>query len=270
GKDREDAIKQKTSTGTRTVWTMSSPDSGATWTKPKEITAQTKDPAWGWYATGPGVGVQLEHGPHAGRLVIPCDHSYDFTDRPTAPAKGWGSHVIYSDDHGATWRLGGVVRPNANECQVAEISQGRLVLDMRSYTGRKRRLQSISRDGGETWSEPQDAPELIEPVCQASLLAVKSPDANRPPLLLFANPADEQKRKNLTLRVSADEGKTWPHALTLHAGPAAYCCLTNLGDGWIGCLYEAGEKSPYESIRFVRVPLQSILGAPGFRPKISE
>ena len=62
--------------GTRTVWVTSSEDDGKTWAPPREITATTKKPGWDWYATGPGVGIQLRQGPHAGRLVIPCDYSY--------------------------------------------------------------------------------------------------------------------------------------------------------------------------------------------------
>ncbi len=62
--------------GTRTVWLSRSTDDGKTWTPPVDITASTKDPSWGWYATGPGVGIQIQHGPHRGRLVIPCDHSF--------------------------------------------------------------------------------------------------------------------------------------------------------------------------------------------------
>ena len=77
GTDRERDIAARTAKGTRTVWVANSKDHGASWTKPVEITSATKDPSWTWYATGPGVGIQIKNGPHAGRLVIPCDHNYD-------------------------------------------------------------------------------------------------------------------------------------------------------------------------------------------------
>jgi sialidase-1 len=75
GTDRERDIAARTAKGTRTVWVASSRDHGLKWTKPVDITSATKDPSWTWYATGPGVGIQIKSGPHAGRLVIPCDHN---------------------------------------------------------------------------------------------------------------------------------------------------------------------------------------------------
>jgi sialidase-1 len=148
GTDRERDIDAGTSKGTRTVWIAHSKDHGATWTKPIDITGSTKRPEWRWYATGPGVGIQIKHGPHAGRLVVPCDHSYDGTAEGTP--LGRGSHAIYSDDGGRTWKMSEVIRPRMNECQVAELFDGRgtLSMNMRSYHGRSRRAESISTDGG--------------------------------------------------------------------------------------------------------------------------
>lgn len=255
GTDHERAIVTKKAQSTRTVWVTHSRDHGATWAAPTEITRTTKDPAWGWYATGPGVGIAIKHGPHAGRLVIPCDHSYD---DPAGKVRNgpyeYGSHVIYSDDHGRTWQLGGVIRPKVNECQVAELFDGRgtLLMDMRSYFGRSRRSHARSADGGRTWTALQDAAALVEPVCQASLLR------HEPNLLLFSNPADPKSRVRLTVKASADDAQTWRNVAELHAGPSAYSCLVSLDPATAGCLYERGEKRPYERITFARIPL----GAP--------
>jgi sialidase-1 len=151
GRDKESAIKGKKGFGTRTVWVSRSADNGETWSKPDEITKSVKAPAWGWYATGPGVGIQIKHGTLRGRLVIPCDHTYD---EPGGNLRGlpveYGSHVIFSDDHGKTWQLGGAIHPKVNECQVVELADGKggLLLDMRAYFGRGCRAQSISHDGG--------------------------------------------------------------------------------------------------------------------------
>src|SRR5262245_12934459 len=122
GKDTEAKIVDGTSQGTRGVWVTHSTDDGVTWAKPAEITKDVKLKEWTWYATGPGVGIQLKNG----RLVIPCDNK-------VAQTKARQSHVIYSDDRGATWKLGGVVGPNCNESQVIERSDGTLLLNMRSY-----------------------------------------------------------------------------------------------------------------------------------------
>jgi sialidase-1 len=102
GIDHEPGLTNRSSVGERTIWIMHSDDNGQTWSKPTEITKDVKKPAWTWYATGPGIGIQIKRGPHAGRLVIPCDH----VTPDTKPAQG-NSHVIYSDDHGKTWKIGG-------------------------------------------------------------------------------------------------------------------------------------------------------------------
>lgn len=245
GTDRERDIAARTAQGTRTVWVAHSTDHGATWTKPVEITSTTKDPSWTWYATGPGNGIQIKSGPHQGRLVIPCDHNYD--DEATKTHLS-GSHAIYSDDHGKTWKLGGVIRPKLNECQVAERFDGRgtLVMNMRSNHGRNLRAEALSTDGGQTWSPPQDAPALVEPVCQASLLRHEPAR-----LLLFSNPA-AKTRVNLTVRASADDGRTWRDVAVLHPGPSAYSSLVALSDTEAGCLYERGDARPYEKITFAR------------------
>jgi sialidase-1 len=233
GTDTEAALVDGKSKGSRTVWLTKSADDGRTWTPPAEITKEVKRPDWTWYATGPGIGIQTK----TGRLLIPCDNK-------VAATKARQSHVIYSDDHGATWKLGGVVGPNCNECQVAELADGSLLLNMRSYQASNRRRIALSKDGGLSWSPPVDDPTLIEPACQASLIR----GAN---CLLFANPAST-KRERLTIRRSVDEGKTWDTGKVLWLGPAAYSCLAVLADGTICCLHERGEKHPYEAIVFSR------------------
>ncbi|RCS46399.1 exo-alpha-sialidase [Bremerella cremea] len=256
GEDHESQIKLKKSKSTRTVWVCHSDDHGLTWTQPKEITRSAKNPDWGWYATGPGVGIQIKHGPHQGRLVIPCDHSYSVDPAVRKEGYGFGSHVIYSDDHGKTWQLGGTIHPEMNECQVIEVGdQGHLVIDMRSYRGQGCRAQSISTDGGATWSEITDARQMISPVCQASLIRYSWPVDGKPGLLLFSSPRDPQKRRNLTILGSFDEGKDWSWQQTLYPEHSAYSCLAPLGDGVVGCLGEVGKKSAYDTITLFRVPV---------------
>ena len=96
----------------RTVWVTHSTDDGVTWAEPIEITSDVKDPSWTWYATGPTHGIQLTLGPKAGRMLIPCDHMVGkYFDRQRDP---YHSHVIYSDDHGASWHIGGIVDEGTN------------------------------------------------------------------------------------------------------------------------------------------------------------
>ena len=258
----EARIMEGKGTGTRTVWFSRSVDDGKTWMPPVNITASVKESSWGWYATGPGVGIQIKHGPYRGRLVIPCDHS--FKDRDQAQGKAvaeTGSHVIYSDDHGLTWKMGGCVRPQMDECQVVEVADGLggLLLNMRNTASANCRAQSFSHDGGQAWTALVFPPELVEARCQASLLRYNWPDQNEPGRLLFSNPASP-RRRDLTLRTSRDDGKTWISTRTLHEGPAAYSCLTVLPDKTIGCLYECGSTNAYERISFARFPLEWVEG----------
>ncbi len=246
GEDAEHEIIARTSTGTRTVWVTRSDDDGLTWSPPVEITSEAKRPEWTWYATGPGVGVQLAEPPYAGRLVIPCDHSLD---------NECHSHAIFSDDHGATWRLGVATENGTNECQVAELADGTLLLSMRTHGGHiatTQRVQAHSADGGGTWSPVEPHPDLPDCHCQASLIGV---DVAGETVLLFSNPASSENRVAMTVRVSRDEGVTWPVSLPLHEGPSAYSCLAALPDGGFGCLYERGDEHPYETITFARFGL---------------
>jgi sialidase-1 len=244
------------------VFITRSTDDGKTWSKPVDITAHVKKSNWGWYATGPGVGIQMQSGPHRGRLVIPCDHREKINGEDIM-----FSHVFYSDDHGQSWKLGGSVDKHTDECQVAELTDGRLIINMRNYWGRTgkaadragMRAVSFSTDGGETWSPLEFQSALVEPVCQASLLRLDEKSAGADARLLFSNPASSTARRNLTIRLSEDGGRTWPIARVLHAGPSAYSCLTILADGTIGCLFEAGRANAYEKIVFSQFPADWIV-----------
>jgi sialidase-1 len=238
-----------------------SDNDGQTWADPAEITDSVKRSDWGWYATGPGVGIQLTRGQYKNRLVIPCDHREQVADKQTT-----FSHAFFSDDHGKTWTLGGSVDRHTNECQVAEIRDGTLIMNMRNYWGRhgrqqdkdKMRAVAFSQDGGETWGELRFDESLIEPICQGSLLRYSAQGDASDESLLFSNPASKTKRERLTVRLSHDNGTTWPAALLLHQGPSAYSCLTVLPDGSIGCLYEGGETNAYEKIIFASFTLKSL------------
>ncbi len=252
GKDHEREIIDGKSQDTRRIFVISSTDEGISWSEPREITTSVKQDNWTWYATGPCHGIQLKEGEYKGRLLIPCDHI-------EADTKKYYSHTIYSDDQGLTWKLGGrTAQDQVNECTVAELSDGRVVLNMRNYDRtQKSRKVSYSMDGGLTWGDLVSDQTLIEPICQASMLMVSS-EEEKTPILLFLNPADKKSRQNITLRTSLDDGKSWKGSIVLHRGPGAYSDLAKLPNGNIACLYEAGHANPYEGIVFDVVPLQQI------------
>ncbi|HYE20857.1 MAG TPA: sialidase family protein [Tepidisphaeraceae bacterium] len=243
--------KRGTGRGTMEVFMLYSDDDGATWSKPQDVTAQFKRPDMTWYVTGPGVGIQLADG----RLVIPCDHR---TPKVRGD-KSSLSHVVYSDDHGKTWHVGGISEAKTNECQVAELDDGTLLLNMRSHHGKNRRAVATSADRGLTWSKVTLDDNLIDPTCQASLIRVPTAADPKRSVLLFSNPAGDV-RANMTVRLSRDGGKTWPLAGVLHAGQSAYSSLVALPGGRAGCLFEKGDgkvgrKDEYKQIVFTRFAL---------------
>jgi sialidase-1 len=248
GEDREPGLTMGTSKKTRTVWVTSSKDGGKTWEKPQEITKEVKKEEWAWFATGPGVGVQIHTGKYKGRLVIPCDYV-------TRGGKMGNSVVFYSDDHGQSWKIGGEPAGGGyNESQVVELNGGEVMLNMRNgrvkkgTTQPKERGVAVSEDGGETFAAARHDTALVEPICQGSILRYSW---GKNGVILFANPAST-KREKMTVRESRDEGQTWSDGRVVWDGPAAYSCLVKLQDGQVGLLYEAGEKKPYERIELAR------------------
>ncbi|MEW6753816.1 MAG: exo-alpha-sialidase [Candidatus Latescibacterota bacterium] len=222
---------------------LSSADDGVTWSAPVEISAQV-----GYFLPGPGVGTQLA----SGRLVIP----------------GYDEHaakVIYSDDHGRTWRAGQHLQTPGNESQAVELEDGVLALNVRTAGARH---VALSRDGGETWFAERREEALPDPSCMAAIVRYWSARDGRS-RLLFANPATPASRTQLTVKLSYDEGRTWPVARMITAGPAAYSSLAVLGDGTIGLLYETGDVHPYERIRFARFSLEWLTeGRDSVRPDV--
>ncbi len=217
-------------------------DDGTTWSKPIDITKQIKRPSWKHYAFGPGIGIQLQLGPHKGRLIVPANYRESFDKSEPS----W-SHINYSDDHGKNWKVGGKLGDYTNECQVVEIvekGKAGLLFNARNHWGRAgkqeksgRRLVARSFDGGLTWSQEKMDPALTDPPCQASLFRFSFNTTSEPSRILFANPAGPG-RSHLTIRLSTDEGHAWPTAKLLYEGSSAYSCLARLPDGQIGVIYE--------------------------------
>ena len=223
---------------------IQSDDDGATFGEPTEITATferfRKEYPWKVIATGPGHGIQLANG----RFVVPVWLSKGTGDHGHRPSM---VSVVYSDDHGKTWERGEVVADtpvplNPNETTAVELADGRVMLNIRNESGCQLRGISISPNGATGWSEFQFDKQLPDPVCFGSLVRLsKKPeqDKNR---ILFSNldNAQTRERKNLTIRLSEDEGQTWPIAKVLVPGPCGYSDLAVGNDGTIYCFYEEG------------------------------
>jgi sialidase-1 len=249
GSDNEVSIDLGLSQDTRRVFICSSEDDGLTWSKPEDITSSAKSRLWRWYATGPGKGIQLTMGMNKGRLVIPCNHS--------TVLLGFGAHIIYSDDHGKTWQYSATINGGADESQIVELADGTLMMNMRiQWFGKGYRGVSYSEDEGATWSKFIYDEALPDPVCQASILRYSLADNGGRNRILFSNPATGG-RNGMTVRLSYDEGRTWPISKLVYSGPSAYSCLGVLPDLSVGLLYEKGE---YDAISFARFNLAWLTG----------
>jgi sialidase-1 len=242
------------------VFVTYSDDNGATWSTRTEITATAKKPEWSWYATGPVHGIQLERGAKAGRLIIPSDHRLAGQD-------SWGAHVLMSDNHGATWTIGGVdthlasdpIHPNENTA--VELVDGRLYINARDQhgSGPGNRVVAYSNDGGATYAAPF-APDasFTTPVVQNSVLRFAATDkGDAENVLVWSGPGDATARKDLTIRVSTDEAQSWTQKTVLHEGPTAYSDLVKLDGQRIGVIYEAG-PTLYKQIVFASFGLNDL------------
>ena len=252
------------------VFVTYSDDHGRTWSPRREITKSVKRDSWGWYATGPVHSIQLRHGRHRGRLVIPCDHrtGNDGDDRGHN-----GAHAIISDDHGLTWQLGAIDDTyedglNANETTVVELNDGRLYFNTRDQHGDApgTRGDALSDDGGKTFVRRKgrfsvfrpSPPQLDPPVVQAALLRAASTLEHAPrDLILFSGPDENgpsgRGRSDLRIRFSVDEAATWIDGPLIHVGKAAYSDLVKLEADEFGVLFEAGTKErQYDRILFTR------------------
>ena len=225
------------------VFVISSDDDGATWSGPRDITEDVK------LRTGRG----MPPAPDTASSFQAVDSSSHAT---TAKGRGITRRFssptrVYSDDHGATWQVGGSTSGSTDECQVVELTDGGLYMTVRpADRSLTTRLASYSEDGGESWSEPEPVPELIDPICEASIVRLTGGGGERD-RIVFSNPASD-RRERMTLRMSYDECRTWAVSKTLYVGPSAYSDLAVLSDMTVGCLYERGSERLSESIRFAQ------------------
>ena len=241
--------------GLREVWYIASADGGATWSAPVNITTQVHRPSqpasnpaynfkedWRSYANTPGHAMQFTRGKYKGRIYVAANHS---AGNPQKRFEDYSAHGYYTDDHGKTFHLSEPLPlPGSNEATAAELSSGKLMINARNQRGDIRaRMVGISKDGGATWSKSYIDRQLPDPICEGSLLNIGW--KRKKAVLAFCNAADTATRDNLTLRISYDEGKTWPKTYVVaNSGQsipsfAAYSDIVKIDDQRIGVLYEA-------------------------------
>lgn len=214
-----------------------STDDGLTWSAPVNIT-RIKDSAWWLFAPAPGKGITLKDG----TLLFPSQ-GRDSTGRPF-------SNITYSRDGGATWKTSRPAMFNTTECQAVQLNDGGIMLNMRHNDNRKDtgkangRGVSVTYDFGETWTvHPTSRNTLTEPTCMASIHRHEL-EGSRGHLLFFSNPNAQKSRTRMTVKMSADDGMTWPESewMLLDALQSrGYSCLTSVNRNTLGILYESSQ-----------------------------
>ncbi len=229
-----------------------SDDDGKTWSKATNITDQIKKEEWGVNFQGPGSGICLKDG----TLVFPCQFWYDVNGRRKAHCS-----IIYSKDHGKTWEVGTSPVMDTSEAQVVELADGSIMINSRNEARNGWRVVYTTKDFGKTWEEHptnknNDGNGLAEPgACQGSILTVANKGGVAHPLF-FSNPNSHNGRKNMTLKASLDQGKTWPEKFQIlydERNGAGYSSLAPVDDKNIGVFYEGNDniyflKFPYAEI----------------------
>ncbi|MFB9832624.1 exo-alpha-sialidase [Actinoallomurus acaciae] len=236
----------------RRPFTQYSDDDGATWSAPRDVTDEVVKPLWNsWYATGPGHGTQLQHGPHKGRLIVPANHEGDGGALKGGPQ---GGNLNYSDDGGLTWKIGADDTRTTNdvspgELSTTELADGRIYVNARDNTGTDpgNRNTTTSSDGGLTFDAPfHTLPKLDAPKVQGSVLRAGN-------TIYLSVPDHPVTREIMAIRTSSDDGQNFQQiGKVIYWGPSAYSDLVDLGSDRLGLLYEAGQTGPYEQIRFAR------------------
>ncbi|WP_434096816.1 exo-alpha-sialidase [Streptomyces prasinus] len=229
-----------------------SDDDGLTW-KHERITAEVKNPAWAGMFAASGEGIQLRQGPHRGRLIQQYAVRADGANRVVS---------VYSDDHGATWKAGTPTAGGGDENKTVELSDGRILLNNRSAP---HRTIAHSSDGGVTYTPFQRDTALPDPANNGSItrFAPDVPaDHPRAKWLLFSNTEDTGIRRNLTVKMSCDDGRTWPIRKVVNTGASAYSTLTPLSDG-IGSNPQVGmlwEREGYQHMSYSSFDLKWLGG----------
>lgn len=228
-----------------------SADNGRTWSAPVDINPQIMasipeggDSYEAWFASS-GRAVQLDNGRILFSLV---------TRRPGV--EGFPVYAVYSDDGGLTWSVSeNAATFNGDEAKIVQLADGNLIMSIRNrFKGP--RIFSQSFDNGESWCDPYEVPQLPDPACNGDIIRYTAGGRD---LLLQTMPGDPQKRENVTVWVSDDQGATWSHRHQLVSVPSAYSSMTVLPDGRVGFLIEEEGKDGAYSLYFKAVGIDEIL-----------
>ncbi len=219
---------------------MISTNNGNNWSEPVDITTHITKPEWhdAFKIVTSGGGTQAEDGSllHVVFLV------------------GHGAYIFGSEDHGVSWKLLSELFQPADESKIVELPDGSWMVNSR-VNGTGLRYVHISDDKGQTWISRSDS-SLVDPGCNAALLSFPIQTGNSRQVLLFSNACNAGERKRMTVKISPDDGQSWPASILVYPGSAAYSSMTILGNGDMGLIFE---KDGYTETHFVVIPAKSIM-----------
>lgn len=232
-----------------------STDDGQSWSELVNLTEMCKKIGWWLWAPAPGHGITLNDG----TLVFPTQgrdsngHSF--------------SNITWSKDGGASWTTSNMASHGTTENMVVQRSDGSLMLNARDGSNKGNtsatngRVISVSNDLGESWSEhPTSRGALIEPACMASLHKHEyTEDGQQKSILVFSNPNSKTNRDHMTIKVSFDDGATWPEEnwiLLDEKKGRGYSCLTSINEQTIGILYEGSQAD----MTFQKIDVNELIG----------
>jgi sialidase-1 len=266
GNNHENEIRK--GNGVREVWFIRSFDLARTWSEPVNITSMVHKPLqsglnaaynfkedWRSYANTPGHAMQFQKGKYKGRIIIPANHS---AGPPQPQFRDYRAHAFYSDDQGKTFQLSPSIDiEGSNESIATELSNNRMLMSIRNQRGDIRsRILAYSSTGGEKWDTAYFENQLLDPVCQGSLLTIGYKKGKA--IIALSNAADQRERNNLTIKISNDEGKSWSRSILVDKNETAkndwtaYSDLVLINKKTIGILYE---RNNYAEIVFKPIKL---------------
>ncbi len=225
-----------------------SDDNGITWSTPVDITSQIYGygaPLSGIYGAfaASGRALQLKDG----RIMFVIDARNTST---------WGgttlNYVVYSDNGGASWSVStnsptpsstsNTSTANADEAKLVELADGRVLMSIRNRNNDGYRLVSYSSDRGETWTTRATWSSLPVTNCNGDVIYYTyENDGYSKNRMLHSIPDNTSTRKNVSVKLTYDEGATWSYTKSICPGYSAYSSLTILPDNTIGIFYENGK-----------------------------
>lgn len=216
---------------------ISSNDNGKSWSKPVDITNQISKENWknDFKFITSGRGIQTKKG-----TLLHCLVNLQK-----------GTHVFGSNDNGKTWFITETPTSPGDESKIVELNDGSWMVNSR-VNKLGYRYSHFSNDDGKTWISKKEE-SIIDPGCNGSLIRYSHGEKN---LLLLTNINNKKERKEIVLRYSIDEGRSWSNPKIIYNGEAAYSSMTVMENGNLGLFFEMDN---YTKNVFTSISIKDVL-----------